>query len=98
MTTLAELPTVADCSVAACSYNHDGCHAGAVTITAEGSDAACATFIPLDLKGGLSKVVASVGACQRSNCAFNEALNCTAPSVRIGSGKDAADCLTFIAR
>lgn len=98
MTTFAELPAVADCTVAACSYNHDGCHAGAVTISASGSDASCATFIPLSVKGGLPKMLATVGACQRNDCVHNVALNCTASAVKIGSGSDTADCLTYEAR
>lgn len=95
MTTLAELPAVATCTVANCSYNHDGCHAGAVTITASGSDASCGTFIPLSIKGGLPTMLATVGACQRNDCRFNESLSCTAPSVKVGSGSDLADCLTY---
>ena len=99
MTTLMELPEVADCSVAGCSYNHDhGCHAGAVTIAGVAGDAACATFIPLTTKGGLDKVIAHVGACQRTDCAFNHDLECGAPSIRVGAGPVEpryADCLTF---
>ncbi len=99
MATLAELPQVSECSVSGCSYNdHSSCHAGAVTIGGQGSDAQCATFIPLGVKGGLDTVLASVGACQRAECAHNEALECTASSVRIGSGTDTADCLTYSAR
>jgi len=98
MTTLLEMPRVSDCSVAGCSYNHDGCHAFAVTISDKGDDALCTTFIPLTVKGGLDMVIAQVGACQRANCQHNEALECGAPSVRIGSGADKADCLTFSSR
>lgn len=98
MTTLAELPSVAECSVAGCSYNdHSACHAAAVTIGGTG-DAQCATFIPLDVKGGLDRVVAHVGACQRQDCTHNAHLACSAPSVRIGAGQDLADCLTFTSR
>ncbi len=96
MTTLMEMPKVTECTVAGCSYNdHSHCHAAAVTISGAGSDASCATFIPLSVKGGLEKVVTHVGACSRANCSHNSALECTAPSVRIGSGTDTADCLTF---
>lgn len=96
MATLLELPEVADCSVEGCSYNHDHeCQAGAVTISAAGRDASCATFIPLGVKGGLDKVVSHVGACQRAECAHNTSLECTADSVRVGPGADDADCLTY---
>lgn len=99
MSTLLELPPVAECSVAGCSYNdHSHCHAAAVTISGAGSDAQCVTFIPLSVKGGLDKVVTHVGACSRADCSHNSALECTASAVRIGPGADAADCLTFETR
>lgn len=98
MSALAELPTVTSCTVAGCSYNHDGCHAAAITVGGSGADASCATFIPLTVKGGLSTVPASVGACQRVDCIHNDKLECTAASVIIGAGEDTADCLTFAAR
>lgn len=99
MATLAELPQVSECTVSGCSYNdHSACHAGAVTIGGSGADAQCATFIPLNFKGGLDTVLASVGACQRADCVHNESLECTATAIRIGAGADLADCLTYSAR
>jgi Domain of Unknown Function (DUF1540) len=98
MSTLLEMPRISECSVDGCSYNHDGCHAFAVTIADKGEGAACATFIPLSVKGGLDMVIAQVGACQRTACQHNEALECSAPAVRIGPGADKADCLTFNSR
>lgn len=99
MSTLAEMPQVSECTVAGCSYNnHSACHAGAVTIGGHGAAAQCATFIPLNVKGGLDTVLASVGACQRADCAFNENLSCTASEVRVGAAGDLADCLTYTAR
>lgn len=99
MSTLMEMPEVAECSVEGCGYNHDhGCHAGAVTIAGHTGDAECATFIPLSTKGGLEKVIAHVGACQRGECAHNDHLECTAGSIRVGPGPQdpaQADCLTF---
>lgn len=96
MTTLAELPHVTECTVLGCSYNdHSNCHAGAITIVGAGDDAQCATFIPLNVKGGLDKVLASVGACQRTDCVHNSDLECTATAVRVGAGHDLADCLTY---
>ncbi|GIG30795.1 DUF1540 domain-containing protein [Cellulomonas marina] len=95
MSTLMDLPEVATCSVAGCSYNtHDHCHAAAVTITGS----ACGTFIPLGVKGGLDKVVSHVGACQRAECTHNASLECTADSVRVGAGMSTADCLTYAPR
>ncbi len=92
--TVTDLPTVHECSVAGCDYNHDtGCHAGAITVS--GSDAACGTFIELGVDGGLSKALAKVGACHRSDCQHNSDLECSAESIRVGPGADAADCLTY---
>lgn len=90
------LPLVSQCTIAGCSYNHDGCRASAITIAGTNGEASCATFIPLDVKGGLTKVVASVGACQRGECTHNDNLICAADSVRVGMGADHnADCLTY---
>ena len=94
--TAVDMPRVSECTVTGCSYNHhEACNAFAVTVA---QDASCATFIPLDVKGGLSKVVTQVGACQLAACAHNRDLECTADSVRMGAGADAADCLSFEAR
>ncbi|MDR2722320.1 MAG: DUF1540 domain-containing protein [Cellulomonadaceae bacterium] len=102
MANILELPAVGECTIDGCSYNHDhACGAGAITIGGTPGDASCVTFIALDAKGGLSKQVAAVGACQRADCSHNDALECAAPSVRIGAGVDDpshADCLTFAAR
>lgn len=101
MSALLDLPHVSECSVASCGYNHDGCHAGAVTVAGHAGSAECVTFIPLSAKGGLDKVVGQVGACQRSECVHNVALECSASSIRIGAGAstdDLADCLTYTAR
>ncbi|PWD52565.1 DUF1540 domain-containing protein [Serinibacter arcticus] len=88
------MPHVADCAVTDCSYNHDGCHAFAVTID---DDVDCATFIDIGTRGGLDRVVAQVGACQRTSCQFNTNLECGADAVRIGpGGSGTANCLTFV--
>jgi hypothetical protein len=99
MTDLMDMPAIAECSVAGCSYNdHSSCHAAAITVGGTGGDALCATFIPLGVKGGLDKVLSHVGACQRAECSHNAHLECTADSIRVGAGLDAADCLTFAPR
>ena len=91
------MPAVSECTVAGCSYNHDGCHAFAITVSSAGPAADCGTFIPLGTKGGLDRVVAQVGACSRTDCEHNAALECTATGVRIGAGAGghAANCLTY---
>jgi hypothetical protein len=93
MTDLLEMPSVHDCSATSCAYNHDGCHAFAISMN---SDAECATFLSLNDKGGLD-VVAQVGACQRADCVNNEALECRAPFVSVGSAAFGADCLSYSA-
>ena len=99
MSTLMDMPAVAECSVAGCSYNdHSHCHAAAVSIGGTTGDAQCATFIPLGTRGGLDKVITHVGACHRSECTHNSALECTADSIRVGAGQVEADCLTFSTR
>lgn len=92
---IAELPTVTSCSASSCGYNHDGCHAPAITVGSSGSN--CATFMPLGVDGGLPKVVSHVGACQRTECAFNEHALCGADHVKI-SGEGTAHCETYEAR
>ncbi|WP_424187186.1 DUF1540 domain-containing protein [Actinokineospora sp. G85] len=96
MTTM-EMPAVHSCTVTGCSYNHDGCHAFAITVGGSDSSTDCGTFVPLSTKGGLPKVVAQVGACSRTDCTFNANLECTASGVRIGPGEGdhAANCLTY---
>jgi len=92
MTTI-DLPLVQDCSVSECSYNNNGCAAGAVTI---GYGRTCATFVPLSVRGGLERKSPVVGACQKADCSFNTGLECTASAIRVGSA--GADCLTYQAR
>ena len=97
MTTMA-MPAVSECTVTGCSYNHDGCHAFAITVSGENGSADCATFIPLARKGGLPRVMAQVGACSRSDCTHNMDLECTAAGgVRFaaGEGGHASNCMTY---
>ncbi len=83
------MPAVSQCTVAECAYNQDGCHAFAITV---GAGAACGTFIPLDVKGGVPARTAQVGACTRADCVHNADLECTAPAIEVGAE---AACLTF---
>ena len=93
MTTTQDMPQVHDCTVDACSYNADhGCHAGAITIG--GDHAHCGTFVEISFRAGLERT-GVVGACHRSECVHNDALECTAASVQVGSAADVADCLTY---
>jgi len=97
MSALLEMPRVSECTVSGCSYNdHSSCHAFAVTIT--GANARCETFIDIGRHGGLDVVTAQVGACHRTDCVHNTDLECGAAAIRVGPGRDVADCLTFTAR
>ncbi|HEY1155623.1 MAG TPA: DUF1540 domain-containing protein [Arthrobacter sp.] len=90
---------VADCSVTNCSFNdHTNCNAAAITVSGGEDHAHCATFIDTGGHGGLPKVLADVGACQRAECVHNDHLMCQAPEVHVGPGRDNADCLTYAHR
>jgi hypothetical protein len=89
MASVLEMPKVAGCTVTSCSYNHDGCHAFAITMAEE---ATCATYVEMPLKGGVEPI-GLVGACQQSACTHNVDLECHAPAIQVGSA--AADCQTF---
>lgn len=77
-----------NCAASDCAFNHDGCNAFAVTMGTKG----CNTFIALDEKGGLPTLKAQVGACQLSECTFNDHLVCHADSVKVDSDEK---CLTY---
>ncbi|MGY5884315.1 DUF1540 domain-containing protein [Modestobacter lacusdianchii] len=96
MTQMLDMPQVQDCSVDSCSYNAEHtCHAGAITVG--GDHAHCGTFVEISFRAGLDRT-GVVGACHRSECVHNEALECRAASVQVGSAADKADCLTYKAR
>ncbi|WP_222266872.1 DUF1540 domain-containing protein [Modestobacter marinus] len=97
MTTLA-MPAVSECTVDGCSYNHDGCHAFAITVRDHNGHADCGTFVPLTRKGGLPLAEAQVGACLRADCRHNEELECHADAIRVGPDIDGANCLTYSPR
>lgn len=92
----AHVADVTECDVDTCSFNHDhDCTAYAITIGGRAEHASCATFIDTSAMGGLPKVLAHVGACQRSECTYNNHLMCDAEKVHVGQGAEAADCLTY---
>ncbi|WP_029069522.1 DUF1540 domain-containing protein [Jonesia quinghaiensis] len=100
MTQNLELAHVTECNVSGCGYNHDGCHASAITVGGHGVSAKCATFIPLGTKGGLDRVATTVGACQRGDCTHNVSLECAADTIRVGAASESnvAGCLTYEVR
>ena len=96
MTQIMEMPRVSECSVTGCGYNQGGCTAFAITIGQLSS--ACDTYVDSQLKGGIGTADAQVGACKRTECVHNANLECKAPAIVVGVGKDMADCLTFEAK
>lgn len=93
-----EFAKVLNCAVANCSYNQtNACMAAAITMGAPQKEkAACVTFIPLSVKGGQSTLGSFVGACTREDCSYNDHLECSAASVRVGASD--AECLTYTPR
>ena len=85
---MANLPQVSDCAVADCSYNHNGCEAAAMTMGVGG----CSTFIALPQVGGIG-TKASVGACVKADCEYNDHLECGAEAIKVGSAS--GECLTY---
>lgn len=84
-----QLPVITNCSVGECSYNHNGCAAVAMTMGTAG----CSTFVSLPEKGGDEGTTGKVGACQKADCSFNDRLECSAESVKIGG--NSGECLTY---
>lgn len=86
------MPSVRECDVVSCAFNHEGCSAFAMTMGSKG----CATFIPLDTVGGLDSVRAQVGACQKVDCIYNENLECRTNFIRISGSQ--GECMMYQAR
>ena len=88
--TTEDVPTtthVADCSVTNCSFNdHTACNAAAITVYGAENHSHCTTVTDTGIHGGLLKVLADVGACQRSECVHNDHLMCQAPECMSARG------------
>jgi hypothetical protein len=95
MSTIIMLPIVSSCAVDACGFNHDGCRAGAINLSADAAEHAhCTTFVHTEGKAGHSEA-AGVGACTRTDCVYNNDMACTAETIDIGAEFNSALCLTF---
>jgi hypothetical protein len=93
-----EMPVVTECAVDACAYNRDrACHALAITV-GDMRHAHCDTYLAAPIRGGDPAATGYVGACKMADCTHNEALECRAPGIAVGSGKNGADCLTYSPR
>lgn len=88
---MTTLTLINSCQTTSCAFNHDGCAAGAITVA--GTDtASCATFVDIDVRGGLESANGQVGACQHLECVNNANLLCQAESIQVS---DAGGCLSY---
>ena len=92
-----EMVKITSCNVTDCSYNkHNACHTLAITVGGPGDPCpSCDTYLHSSQKGGMIDVQGGIGACKVENCNYNQALECSAPSVTVGAHKSHPDCLTF---
>ncbi len=90
-----QMSKVHECEAIDCAYNAERtCHTMAITV-GDGSCAMCDTFKKSDMKGGISRAIAGVGACRKEDCQFNESLECSAESITVGMHSGHPDCKTF---
>ncbi|GAB47333.1 hypothetical protein MOPEL_009_00230 [Mobilicoccus pelagius NBRC 104925] len=94
--TMSTTTSVSTCATTSCAFNHDGCHALAVTIGGSQGTASCGTFVTVDVRGGVAGDAGKVGACQRLECVHNTDLMCSADAITVGG--DNALCETYQAR
>lgn len=90
-----KMPSVSECEVTSCAYNQQRvCHALAITV---GDDICpmCDTYFGSASKGGVGDATGSVGACKESDCQFNDALECSAPNIKVANHSGHADCSTY---
>jgi len=90
-----KMPSVSECEMSECAYNQQRvCHALAITV---GDDTCpmCDTYFDSDSKGGFGDETGTVGACKESDCQFNNALECSAPNIKVASHSGHADCSTY---
>lgn len=90
---------IAECDVTNCAYNkHNSCHTLAITVGGPEECPHCDTYVNSVPSGGIPDMKAGVGACKVSSCSHNDALECSASSVKVGWHMDHPDCKTFHAR
>lgn len=93
-----EMPIVAQCMVSECAYNaNSSCQARAITIGDE-YQPGCDTFMAGSHHARSAGQAAGIGACKTVGCKFNDDLECTAESIRVGIIKNEANCMTFALR
>lgn len=93
-----EMPLVSECMVTQCAYNvSNNCHARAITV-GDSMHPGCDTFLPESHHTKESQRIAGIGACKASSCKFNDDLECVAESIRVGTVRNEANCITFMTR
>jgi len=92
-----EMVKISSCDVTDCAYNkNNACHTLAITVGGPNDPSPCCdTYLHANQKGGMMDVQAGVGACKVDKCSYNTALECSAPSVKVGMHGSNPDCLTF---
>lgn len=92
-----EMAKITKCDVTDCSYNKNNqCHTPAITVGGpQDPTPCCDTYLHSSQKGGIPEVQGGVGACKVENCGYNDALECSAPSIQVGMKGQNPDCLTF---
>jgi hypothetical protein len=70
-------------------------NAGTIAINVGGPEPFCDTFVSAGKKGGVRNVSARVGACKVEDCTFNNALECTAESIRVTLQQNRAQCVSY---
>ena len=92
-----DIPLVEECSINDCAYNvSNKCHAKAITI-GDGVHPGCDTsFLQQSKHARDTNIIAGVGACKVTGCAFNSDLECSADSINVGmAGGGSINCLTY---
>lgn len=93
-----EMPLVSECMVTQCAYNvSNNCHARAITV-GDSMHPGCDTFLPESQHIKDSKRIAGIGACKANSCKFNEDFECMAESIRVGTVRNEANCITYAMR
>lgn len=92
-----EMAEIIDCDARECLYNTNGqCSTFAITVGS--TEPCCDTFMNAAGKGGIPGIVAGVGACHMSSCAYNNMFECTAEGIHVSVHDKHADCGTYQVR
>jgi hypothetical protein len=92
-----QMVKINSCDETDCSYNkHNACHTLGITVGGPTDPCpSCDTFMQGSQKGGVMDVQGGVGACKVESCTYNQSLECSAPSIKIGVHESHPDCMTF---